>query len=66
MFIEKCRATLAPFSGSGTIASAGLWGMLGAAESLSFAAATGDITAGQAEDELYQTILSMVGRNAGQ
>ena len=66
VFIEKCRATLAPFSGSGTIASAGLWGMLGAAESLSFAAATGDITAGQAEDELYETILSMVGRNAGQ
>ncbi len=61
-FTQKCRAALAPFSG-GTIAAAGLWAMLGAAEALSYAAATGDITAGQAEEELYQTILSMVGRN---
>ena len=53
-----------PFSGTGTIAAAGLWAMLGAAEALSYAAATGDITAAQAEDELYQTILSMVSRNA--
>ncbi|CAN7453346.1 TetR/AcrR family transcriptional regulator [Rhizobium sp. LjRoot98] len=64
VFTEKCRAALAPFSGTGTIAAAGLWAMLGAAEALSYAAATGDITAAQAEDELYQTILSMVSRNA--
>ncbi|WP_455270836.1 TetR/AcrR family transcriptional regulator [Rhizobium herbae] len=63
-FIGKCRTALAPFAGTGTIAAAGLWAMLGAAEALSYAAATGDITAGQAEEELYQTILSMVGRNA--
>lgn len=65
-FIGKCRAALAPFAGAGTIAAAGLWAMLGAAEALSYAAATGDITASQAEEELYQTILSMVGRNADQ
>jgi AcrR family transcriptional regulator len=63
-FIGKCRTALAPFAAAGTIAAAGLWAMLGAAEALSYAAATGDITADQAEEELYQTILSMVGRNA--
>lgn len=65
-FTEKCRMALAPFSSTGTIAAAGLWAMLGAAEALSYAAAAGDITASQAEEELYQTILSMVGRNAAQ
>ena len=62
-FIQKCRTALAPFAGTGTITSAGLWAMLGAAEALSYAAVTGDITAGQAEEELYQTVLSMVGRS---
>lgn len=62
-FIGKCRTALAPFSGTGSIAAAGLWAMLGAAEALSYAAANGDITAGEAEEELYQTMLSMVGRN---
>jgi AcrR family transcriptional regulator len=63
-FIGKCRTALAPFAGADTIATAGLWAMLGAAESLSYAAATGDITAAEAEEELYQTILSMAGRNS--
>jgi AcrR family transcriptional regulator len=65
-FIGKCRTALAPFAGTGAIAAAGLWAMLGAAEALSYAAATGDISAGAAEEELYQTILSMVDRNADQ
>ncbi|WP_288194820.1 TetR family transcriptional regulator [uncultured Phyllobacterium sp.] len=63
VFIEKCRVMLAPFAGAGTIASAGLWAMLGAAEALSYAAATGDITAAQAEHELFETIIAMVARN---
>jgi len=46
-FIEKCRHILSPFSG-GVISSAGLWAMPGAAESLSYAAATGGITPAQA------------------
>lgn len=62
-FMDQCRSVLAPFVRSGTIASAGLWAMLGAAETLSYAAATGQITAGQAEDELFETILAMVARN---
>ncbi|MBB2973070.1 MULTISPECIES: TetR/AcrR family transcriptional regulator [Phyllobacteriaceae] len=65
VFIEKCRIVLTPFAGSGNIAAAGLWGMLGAAEALSYAAATGDITATQAKDELFEIIVAMVERNAG-
>jgi AcrR family transcriptional regulator len=63
-FIEKCRAVLAPFTATGAIAPAGLWAMLGAAEALSNAAATGEITAAQAQNELFETILAMVARNA--
>lgn len=62
-FIEKCRIVLAPFVGGGTIASPGLWAMLGAAEALSHAAATREITAAQARDELFETIVAMVARS---
>jgi len=64
-FIDKCRDVLAPFAGAGGVASAGLWAMLGAADSLSYAAATGEITAAQAKEELSETIVSMVARGAG-
>lgn len=64
IFMEKCRAALAPFVGSGGIAPAGLWSLLGSAEALSSAAATGDITAAQARDELSETIVGMVTRSA--
>ncbi|QNA84689.1 TetR/AcrR family transcriptional regulator [Sphingomonas sp. So64.6b] len=63
VFIEKCRTVLAPFATTGTIASPGLWAMLGAAEALSHAAATGEISAGDAQEELFETILTMVARN---
>lgn len=63
-FAEKCRIVLAPFAGDGTIASAGLWAMLGAAEALSYAAAIGEITAAQAQDELFETIVAMIARSA--
>ncbi|WP_216361185.1 TetR/AcrR family transcriptional regulator [Caulobacter mirabilis] len=63
VFIEKCRAVLAPFAGAGDIARPGLWAMLGAAEALSNAAAIGEITAGQAKGELYATIQALVARN---
>ncbi|KQS95814.1 TetR family transcriptional regulator [Rhizobium sp. Leaf391] len=64
--IDKCRNILAPFAGTTGITMAGLWGMFGAAEALSRAAAADDITAAQAEDEIQQTIVSMVQRTAGQ
>ena len=64
VFLEKCRIALAPFAPAGTIAPAGLRAMLGAAEALSYAAATGEITAAQAEAELYETIVAMVARRA--
>lgn len=64
MFIEKCRGVLAPFVEIGALAAAGLWAMLGAAESLSSAAAMGEITPTQAKDELFDTIVAMVDRSA--
>jgi AcrR family transcriptional regulator len=63
-FIEKCRAVLNPFAGAGGISSAGLWAMLGAAEALAYAAATGEITAAQAQNELFETIVAMIARTA--
>ena len=38
--------------------------MLGADEALSYAAANGEITAEQAQDELSETIIAMVRRSA--
>lgn len=62
-FIEKCRDMLAPFTGRRGIAPAGFWAMLGAADMLSDAAAAGEITASQAQDELFETIVAMVRRS---
>ncbi len=62
VFIEQCRALLAPFARAGTLPSAGLWAMLGAAEGVSYAAVNGDITVAQAQRELAETIVSMVAR----
>lgn len=62
-FLEKCRAALTPFARG--VTTARLCSMLGAAAGLSSAAASGEITAREASDELYQTILAMVARSAG-
>ncbi|KJF71117.1 TetR/AcrR family transcriptional regulator [Agrobacterium arsenijevicii] len=66
VFIGKCRSILAPFAGPKAIAQSGFWAMLGAADALSHAAATGEITAEQAQAELYEIIVAMVGRNRRQ
>lgn len=62
-FIEKCQAILAPFAGRQGVSLASLWAMLGAAEALSQAAVSGDISEEQARDELMETILAMVRRS---
>ena len=62
-FIAKCRKALATFTGPRGIEQAAFWAMLGAANALSGAAATGEITARQAKDELFETILAMVARS---
>lgn len=62
IFIEQCRTLLAPFARAGVLPTAGLWGMLGAAEGLSYAAVNGDITPQQAQQELADTIIAMVAR----
>lgn len=64
IFLEKCRIVLSPFAGTGEIGAAGLRAMLGAAEALSHAAANGEITAVQAQEELFETIVAMVERTA--
>lgn len=63
VFLDKCRKALAPFAALGDVSQAGLRAMLGAAEALSHAAAVGEITPGQAKDELYETIVAMVERS---
>ncbi|MNU95189.1 hypothetical protein D3C71_851960 [compost metagenome] len=62
VFLEQCRALLSPFAAAGALPLAGLWGMLGAAEGLSCAATTGDISPEQAVRELAATIAAMVAR----
>lgn len=62
-FIEKCRKALAPFTKG--ILQSSFWAMLGAADALSHAAATNEITAEQAQAELYEIIMAMVTRSNG-
>ena len=64
IFLEKCRLDLTPHASGGQITQAGLRAMLGAAEALSHAAANGEISAQEASDELFATILAMVERAA--
>ncbi|WP_241758358.1 TetR/AcrR family transcriptional regulator [Myxococcus landrumensis] len=63
-FMEKCRLVLAPLSKGGPPGAASLWAMLGAAEALSKAAATGDIPAEDAKEELARTIVAIFSRKA--
>ncbi|QZI73180.1 TetR/AcrR family transcriptional regulator [Pseudomonas protegens] len=62
IFLEKCRHALEPFAAGAVIARAGLRAMLGAAEAVSHAAALGEITPVQAQEELCATIIAMVER----
>lgn len=62
VFLGKCREALRPFAAKQTISAAGMRLLMGASESLSQAAALGELTAQQAKDELRATIVSMVER----
>ena len=61
-FIARCRAILEPFTGGGGLSQAALWGMLGAADALSEAAARGDVAREEAVGELSRIIVAMVER----
>ncbi len=61
-FINKCHTLFTPFS-KHPISLASLWAMLGAAETLSYAAVINVITATEAKEELLAIILAMVDRN---
>ncbi len=63
-FIDKCRAVLAPFANGRRIGDAGLWAMLGAADSLSKAAASADVMPEEAEAELSGIIAGLVDRRS--
>ncbi|MDX9674110.1 MULTISPECIES: TetR/AcrR family transcriptional regulator [unclassified Pseudomonas] len=64
IFLEKCRRVLQPLAAGGEITQAGLRAMLGAAEALSNAAASSEISADQAREELFATLIAMVERAA--
>ena len=60
-FLGKCRVVRGPFAGA--LSTAGLWGMLGAADALSGAAVAGEIGDEQARGELFEVIVSLVSRS---
>lgn len=62
IFLDKCRDALSTFAPQGQVSQAGLRAMLGAAEALSQAAAGGEVSREEAQQELLATILSMVNR----
>ncbi|OZI46004.1 TetR family transcriptional regulator [Bordetella genomosp. 5] len=61
-FLEKCRVALEPFAPAQTLDAAGLWVIYGAAESLSEAAASGQLTPAHARAALATTITMVVER----
>lgn len=62
IFIGKCRAALQPFADI-PIPAAAFWGVLGAAEALSGAAAANEISREEAQAELLDVILTTVRRH---
>ncbi|NWB62670.1 MULTISPECIES: TetR/AcrR family transcriptional regulator [unclassified Pseudomonas] len=64
IFLGKCRDALSPFAVDGVIGQPGLRAMLGAADALSHAAASGEISPLEAQEELFASIKSMVSRGA--
>jgi AcrR family transcriptional regulator len=64
IFLDKCREALSPFAPEGRVSQAGLRAMLGAAEALSQAAASDEISREEAQQELLATILAMVTRRS--
>lgn len=59
-FHEKCRKVLGPFAPGGRLPALRVRAVLGAADALSYAALSGEITPGQARAELYETIVLLV------
>jgi len=64
LFLDKCRRAFQPFAGDTGLSAASLRAMLGAAEALSHAAASDEIDAEQAKEELTAVIVGMVQRHA--
>jgi AcrR family transcriptional regulator len=62
IFLDKCWDALAPFAPGANVSQAAMRAMLGAAEALSHAAASGEISREEAQQELLATILAMIKR----
>lgn len=62
-FMDRCRQALRPFTNQ-AITTASLRAMLGAAEGLSYAAATGEINAQQAKHELFHIVMAISQRGS--
>ncbi|MET3496404.1 TetR/AcrR family transcriptional regulator [Variovorax boronicumulans] len=60
-FLVKCRDALQPFAKQ-PMAPAAMRAVLGAAEAVSFAAAAGEFSPGDAENEIYDAIVRIVQR----
>ena len=59
-FHEKCRRVLSAFAPDRRLTALRVRAVLGAAEALSYAAASGEISAAQAKSELHETIVLLV------
>jgi len=62
-YVERCREILAPFSPADGIPPASLTAILGAADALSQAAASGALPSDHAKHELTRLIVTMTDRN---
>ncbi|MBK5012930.1 TetR/AcrR family transcriptional regulator [Pseudomonas sp. S60] len=60
--LQKCAGIFAPFAVTGGVSEAGLWVVLGAADAVSEAAVSGEITADQAKEALHHTVIEVVQR----
>lgn len=65
-YLQNCRQILTPYAKGSVISDASLWALLGAAEGLSYSAASGEITAEQAKSELFELIVAIVERSISQ
>lgn len=59
-YVDKCRATLAPFRDSKNIEHATMWAIFGAANGLAYQVTCGKLAQDQAQQELYRTILAVI------
>lgn len=63
-YIEKCRLTLAQYTPSNNIEYATTCAIFGAANGLAYSVSSGKLTHYEAQNELYMTILAIIGHQS--